>query len=200
MENANDTGVLTVKFNKKELHLSRERMKALAQMGLMYEKLLPLIDGLRMLAARSNMPLGRYLSELIEDKNKAFFDEIMGKVGNDEQLAGSLIEAIDQKSGYGLPAARDEQSLRAEFEEIAEEFPAIGSFDQLESEIIAEALSAGIPLIDAVLRYEHRERRRAEKEAARRQEAAAAALTLDNDSESGSENEILAMLKGIQMK
>ena len=85
-------------------------------------------------------------------------------------------EMVDVLCGEDLPSVSDEQRLADDFCRLREECPDITAFDALPESVIQTSLEEGIPLLDAYLRYEHRERLRvqAATDAARKAGAASA--------------------------
>ena len=85
-------------------------------------------------------------------------------------------ELVDTLCGEEIPVVSDEQRLADDFGRLCEECPEIGTFDALPESVIRTALDEGIPLLDAYLRHEHRERVRvqAATDAARKAGASSA--------------------------
>ena len=85
-------------------------------------------------------------------------------------------ELVDTLCDGDGPAVSDEQRLADDFCRLREECPDVHAFDALPESVIQTALDEGIPLLDAYLRHEHRERVRVEAatDAARKAGAASA--------------------------
>lgn len=65
--------------------------------------------------------------------------------------------------------------LAEEYDVLRREVPSVGEFSALPDEVVRQAAEEGIPLMDAYLRWEHRERCRIEAERAAQSKAAASA-------------------------
>ena len=52
--------------------------------------------------------------------------------------------------------------LADEFDELCREMPEIANFEQIPTEVVMHAAESGLHLLDALLRFQHSERRRAE--------------------------------------
>lgn len=85
-------------------------------------------------------------------------------------------ELVDTLCGGDVPAVSDEERLADDFCRLREECPDVSAFEALPESVIKTALDEGIPLLDAYLRHEHRERVRvaAATDAARKASAASA--------------------------
>jgi hypothetical protein len=90
------------------------------------------------------------------------------------------------------------QRLAAEYTALRAFVPDVGEFGTLPPEAVRQAVGEGIPLLDAYLRYAHRERCRIETERAA-QAAAAAAATGTQSAGGGAEVSSVeaAMLRGV---
>jgi hypothetical protein len=85
-------------------------------------------------------------------------------------------ELVDTLCGEDVPAISDEQRLADDFCRLREECPDVTAFEAIPDSVIRTALDEGIPLLDAYLRHEHRERVRVEAatDAARKASASSA--------------------------
>ncbi len=85
-------------------------------------------------------------------------------------------EFVDTLCGEDAPAISDEERLADDFCRLREECPDVAAFSAVPESVIRAALDEGIPLLDAYLRHEHRERVRvkAASDAARKAGAASA--------------------------
>ena len=90
------------------------------------------------------------------------------------------------------------QRLAEEYAELCREVPNVGEFSTLPEAAVRLAAEQGIPLLDAYLRYEYRERRRVEEERAAAAAAARASTGALHDSGTAYASPVeAAMLRGI---
>lgn len=206
-----DSGELfTVKFNKQLRSLSREDAVQYAQKGMKYDTVQPLLDTLKYVATAE----GKTLPELVEairvQNEQNLFSRLMDRCG-DEEIARELmeVERTRHQAAYHHLLEQEQNEERdteeavtrrmaTEFEDLQREFPQFTEFGQVPSPIVRDSLSAGIPLLDAYLRHEHRERVKADAALATQQAAAEASTgTQASAGDAPASPVIAAMLRGV---
>ncbi len=97
------------------------------------------------------------------------------------------------------PAVSAEQRLAEEFGQLREECPAVTEFAALPEAVVREALDTGLTLLDAYLRYEHRERRRIEAAADAAKRAGEASVGTQHSAlQAAPDPAVAAMLAGVR--
>lgn len=164
----------TVKHNKQLHSLSRNDVMGYAQKGMKYDELKPVLDTLKYVAASEGKTLTELAEAIRKQNEETVFSRLMDRCG-DEEIARELLEVEKSKhrSAYEsyLERERNEESetdeavtrrMAEEFEELRKDFPQYASFDKVPSAIVRDAVERGITLLDAALRYDHRQRAKAE--------------------------------------
>ena len=143
---------IRVKFNKEMRELSMDEATALAQKGLKYDFVSKELERLKKLASKGGKNITDFITELenqnkIAHKNKLLEDCL----GNEE-----LVERIIKLEGEEI-----EENLG--FEELQNEFPEIESVSSLPAEVLENVEIKGGNLLDAYLRYLHKQTRQAKR-------------------------------------
>lgn len=207
---SDDEQLLTVKFNKQLRSLSRESATTYAQKGMKYEAISPLLDTLKYVAASEEKTLAEFVEAIRRQHEESLFSRLMERCG-DEEIAGELLELEKKKhqAAYEslLEREKNEENeteeavtrrMAEEFEALRREFPQYSDFGQLPRSVVREAVEHGIPLLDAQLRHEHRERVRADR--ARADQATAARASTGAQASGGApfvSSVEAALLKGL---
>ena len=170
-----DEQLITVKYNKQFRPLSREEAVNYAQKGMKYDTVAPLLDSLKYVAASEGRTLTELVGDIRKQHDEALFDSLLERCG-DEDIARELLEVERDKhrAAYetALKRERDEEKateeavtarLADEFSVLRGEFPQYAEFSKVPVSVVREAVEKGITLLDAQLRYEHRERAKAER-------------------------------------
>lgn len=151
-------GTLSVKFNKQTVALSREDATRYAQKGMKYDTVEPLLTKLREVAAREGKTLA------------AWVEGMAGADGGDAAVTSSVTADAVTPAPVGQGSQNPADTLAARLAEdyllLRREVPEVGGFDTLPPDALREAVESGIPLLDAYLRHEHRERCRVRAEQA----------------------------------
>lgn len=99
----------------------------------------------------------------------------------------------------GAETVSTEERLAEEFCRLREECPDVGAFDALPESVVQTALDEGISLLDAYLRYEHRERMRVQTAAdAARKASTASAGAQRSELKPAPDPAVEAMLIGVR--
>lgn len=160
---------LAVKFNKQDYHLNLEEATAYAQKGMKFDTLEPMLDKLKTLAQQH----GLGVRELV--------DTLCGQDTSETTRVST------------------EERLADDFCRLREECPDITAFDAVPESVIQTSLDEGISLLDAYLRYEHRERLRIQAASdAARKAGEASAGTQRSELQPTPDPTIEAMMAGVR--
>lgn len=185
---------VSVKFNREFKTLSMEDAVTFAQKGMKYDSIAPMLETLKRIAAAD----GKTLNELVEHLNTSYeqrvYDSLLEECGGNESVAQRLFaaEKAKNKQAYEdmvaneLQSERDDeesvtQRMAESFAELKAEFPQFDQFKDVPNAVLKEAVTKGIPLLDAYLRYQHRESIRAGAVASRQAAAAKASTGAQNN-------------------
>ncbi len=159
---------LEVKYNKQHHTLSREEATHYAQMGMKYESVEPLLSTLKTVAEREGKTLKDWVHGVSERPSDA-----------------AETDALTQR-------------MAEEYAVLKREVPDVAEFPALPPDAVRMAAEEGIPLLDAYLRFEHRERRRIAAEREAQAAAAAAGVGTQADGAAPALSAVeTAMMKGI---
>lgn len=189
--------LFTVKHNKQIHPLSRDDVMAYAQKGMKYDDLQPVLDTLKYVAASEGKSLAELVEAIRKQNEETVFSRLLDRCG-DEEIARELLEVEKGKhrAAYEslLERERNEETateeavterMASEFEELRNEFPQYSSFENVPQAVVKEAVEKGVSLLDAQLRYEHRQRVLAEN--AKASQAAAAKASTGTQQSAGGE-------------
>ena len=180
---------LTVKFNKQQKGLSREEAQTLAQKGLKWDAFMGTYNRLSQLAEGSGYDsVDKLASALIESRESMELQKLQSELGEGkEALAREILAArkAEREAKYKPVEERereadeaDEQSraqtLAAQLDELKAEMPAYTSMEKIPQAARRLAEEKGLSLLDAVLRYQLGEQKRARAEEEKQQAAAKA--------------------------
>lgn len=166
---------LPVKFNKQDYQLNLEEATVYAQKGMKFEQLEPMLDSLKALAQTQGLSMREFLEVLCADNaTAAVADEPSAEVSVEQRLA-------------------------EEFCRLREECPDISDFAALPAAAVTMAVEENVPLLDAYLRYEHRERRRIQDAAdAARAAGQASAGAQHSELQAVPDPSVAAMIAGVR--
>lgn len=188
-ENVQQSVTIPIRYKHEARELTLEQAQDLAQKGMRYDEISPVLDKLRFLAAANDKEVSEMVDALVESQDKKLYDSIMEECYGDEKLAKRLFEVekaqrqakyenARQREAAGEQKAREDLAKRLadEFLELKGEFPDIAEFSGLPKQVVDTAVTKGIALTDAYLRYQHAENKRiAAAKTAQEQAAKAAA-------------------------
>lgn len=205
-----EEAALHVKFNKQIHSLSRDDAVSYAQKGMKYDTISPLLDTLKRVAAAEGKTLAELVEAISQQNEETMFQRLMDRCG-DEEIARELLEVEKGKHQKAyerlIESEKTEeqesedavtQRMAAEFDELRREFPQFSSFDKVPKSVVKEAVEKGTTLLDAQLRYEHRQRVKAEQ--ARASQASAEKASTGSQNSDGAEvrpPEVEAFMKGL---
>lgn len=177
--------VIRVKYNKQEREYSLDDAKPLVEMGLKYESFKPSYEKLKFLASTTGQSVSDLIDSLVTSNEQALYEQILKRANGNEEIAKELFEAKKaerQRKFDELKAQeseREKQEKEAEKNRLADEFielkSEVGTFNEFSDvpkSVLKIAAKKGISLLDAYLRYERAERKRAEAVKAKQTEAA----------------------------
>jgi hypothetical protein len=177
--------VIRVKYNKQEREYSLDDAKPLVEMGLKYESFKPSYEKLKFLASTTGQSVSDLIDSLVTSNEQALYEQILKKANGNEEIAKELFEAKKaerQRKFDELKAQeseREKQEKEAEKNRLADEFielkSEVGTFNEFSDvpkSVLKIAAKKGISLLDAYLRYERAERKKAEAVKAKQTEAA----------------------------
>ena len=207
---AEEETFFAVKHNKQVHSLSRDDAMAYAQKGMKYDELQPVLETLKYVATSEGKTLAEFVEAIRKQNEDNLFTRLMDRCG-DEEIAKELLEVekSKHKAAYEtlLQNERNEQDeteealakrLADEFDSLRKEFPQYSEFAKVPKAVVRESYEKGISLLDAQLRYEHRQRVKVEKEKAT--QLAAAKASTGSQQATGAEqlsSVEAAMMKGL---
>lgn len=209
---ADDDSVVTVKFNRQTRHLSAVEAKDFAEKGMKYDSLSPILESLKYVAAAEGKTLAEFVQAIRDQHDENAMAALVDRCGGNEEIARELFEVEKGKhqAAYEnlLKAEQDAETeteeavtrrLADELAAVREEFPEVTEYSKLPKSVIREADEKGIPLLDAYLRFLHREQRKSEVVKSQQAAAAKASVGAQSSTEGNETRDpvIAAMMKGI---
>ena len=202
--------MLTVKFNKQLRSLSREDATVYAQKGMKYDTISPLLDTLKYVATSEGKTLTEFVESIRKTHEDDLFSRLMERCG-DEEIAKELLEVERGKHKAAFESLLEREKneeveteeavtkrMSAEFDELRREFPQYSDFSKVPKVVVREAVEKGIPLLDAQLRYEHRERVKVENAKADQASAAKASVGVQKSAGTETASPVeAALMKGL---
>lgn len=147
---------LTVRFNHQTRTLTREQAVQLAQKGLKYEAVAPLIQSMQQVATLRGISPAQLAQEWQAHADAAAFADAVSRCGGNEQTARLLLQnerALAQRRRSDAVTDR----LAAGFLELQRAVPQVRSLDDVPQQVLEQAAESGLPLLDAYLRHRNRE-------------------------------------------
>lgn len=184
-----DLPVIRAKFNKQERVYSLDEARPLVEKGLKYDAIQADYDRLRYLAKSMDIGVSDLVERLMKSSDDKMYNDILSECDGNETAAKQLFEyrksERDQKfARYKEEETRQEaeeaktaekeltQRLAQEYIELSREFPGkFSEFKHVPQSVVNEAIQQNISLMDAYLRFQHREAAKTQK-AKTQQEAA----------------------------
>lgn len=154
---------VSVKFNKEIKTLTAEEAATLAQKGLKFQMIENDFLKLKDLAAKQNLSVPKYLSELEKQGAKARKEQILSEYEGSEALADRIVELEGGNKDDGL-------------DELREYFPTVKDLSDLPRAVVESARLRGENLLNAYLKYRLVKKRRAADERLFEKEAANASV------------------------
>ena len=158
-----------------------ERVTALLRQGLRFEQFLPQFEMLRRMSRAAGMHRPEELVEKLQEAAQAEeYRELLEAAGGNEELAAEVMEhrrlAREQKDAPTSKAqpVSTAQRLAEEYGELKRLVPHAPAFSALPDEVVRQAVTEGLPLLQCYLLHEQREQALRDRA---RQEAQAAAET-----------------------
>lgn len=177
--------VFQVKFNGQAHSLTRKDAVLYAQKGMRYDSFTPMLESLKYVAAAEGKTLAEFVQAIRDQHDENAMAALVDRCGGNEEIARELFEVEKGKHRAAYEnLVKAEQQAETETEEavtqrladelaaVREEFPEVTEYSKLPKAVVREADEKGIPLLDAYLRFLHREQRKSET--AKSQQAAAA--------------------------
>lgn len=155
-------GVLTVKFNHQTRSLSHDEAVQLAQKGLKYEAIEPMMNSLRQAATVRGIPMAQLAAEWQAHAEAMRFSDAVRRCGGNEQTAVQLMRA-EAAAAKRQSEASVTDRLAAEWMELQHAVPDVASIDDLPAEVLQAAAQGRHSLLDGYLRYQNAERIRIER-------------------------------------
>lgn len=219
---ADNGEAIRVRYNHEDRQLSREEAAVYAQKGLKFDALagqlgedalrrLPgLAARLRELDSTGQRTLPELIDALAEAAGRQRLAALTAECGGNEKAAQRLLELERAQRGEApvpgkpetvrtaAPAQGLEERLADEFLVLRQAVPEITDFREVPADAVELAVSGGIPLLDAYLRIQYGEQRRAEEARKAAQAAAAASAGRQSDGTGETADPVLeAVLRGI---
>lgn len=206
------TSFLPVKFRHEMRDLTREDAAKYAQMGLLREAEQPMLDDLALMAAARGQKPAEFLQSLKDADASQLMEEKLLEANGDRTKAERLVseemnrrrEALNIRRTEEAEAEKQEERdiydrLAGELLELKKEFPDLTDLKDLPVSVVNEAFIGKRHLLDAYLRYMHREGKKIEQSRADAAKAAAASAGSQADSPGGNvDPAIAAMRKAIR--
>lgn len=180
---------LPVKFRHETRELTREDAAKYAQLGLLREAEQPMLDDLALMAAAQGKTVAEFVRSLKEADEQALRDDKMNITGGDADAAETLVKAelAKRREALNLRARQEQEAeaaaektltdrLAGEFGELRAMFPDLAEWSALPKSVIEDAIKNERNLVDAYLRYQHREGANIERNRATAAAAAAASV------------------------
>ena len=204
--------MVPVKFRHEQRDLTMEEATRYAQLGLLREAEQPMLETLALMAAGRGQSVQEYVAALSASEEKFLLKEKLEITNGNEEEAQKLLQYdLDARRAACADRVRQEQEaeqqaeqtlterLAAEFVELQQEYADIGEFSTIPQEVVNDAIRNKRHLLDAYLRYQHREGKKIEQNRAAQAAAAAASTgsmyTVPNQPEDAA---TAAMLKGLR--
>ncbi|MDD3832672.1 MAG: hypothetical protein PHR18_02070 [Oscillospiraceae bacterium] len=166
-----------VKFNKQEHTYTLEQAVPLVEMGLKWESFRPQHEKLRYMALSRGKSVSQLIDLVQEDYHEKLYTRLLDECSGNEVAANRLLETQkeEMQRRYEQACAREQkrqeqQDLRAGLEErladdfllLAREIPdRFAGFDDVPSVVVDSAIKENLSLLDAYLRYELHEKKKA---------------------------------------
>lgn len=210
---SDEEGLFSVKFNGQVKRLSQQDAIVYAQKGMNYDRLLPVLDSLKYVAASKGKTLVEFAEAIRKQHEDSCYEALVDRCNGDEELAKQLFEVEKSKNQSAFESLIAEENkkdtesdeaitnrLAKELAEARAECPEISEYSKLPLSVRREAEEKGVHLLDAYLRYQHREQKKAD--VAKAEQAAAAKASVGAlASEKGKEETdpvIAALIQGIR--
>lgn len=180
--------VLPVQFNHENRELTLEEAQTYAQKGMQFDSMSPMLDKMRTIAAAQNISMKDMVDNLWGAFERSHRQEILQRVGGNEEAADALMEkkrsewnaAFETAKSTEAQAEQDsrkalENRLMEGYTEIRETFPnEYPEFKNIPQAVVNDAIKNNRSLLDALLRYRHKEGVKIEQNKQTQQRAAAA--------------------------
>lgn len=167
--------VIHAKYNKQERAYSLDEARPLVEKGLKYDAIKADYDRLRYFAKSLDIGVPDLVERLMKSADDKMYSDILKECDGNETAARQLFayrkNERDQKfARYQEEDARQEaedaeaagreltQRLAKEYLELSREFPGqFAQFQDVPQAVVNDAVRRRIPLLDAYLRFQHRE-------------------------------------------
>lgn len=207
--------VVRVKFNKQHREYTVEEAAPLVQKGLLFEKFEPHYEKLKFMASTTGQGVAELIDTLMESNENALYEKILDEVGGNEKVAKQLHEyqkaerkrkfdelvaqeVEREKQEAALEAEAENSRLAQEFIELKKEVGKFNEFKDVPDAVLSLAAKKKISLLDAYLRYERSETKKAEAAKAKQAEAAKSSTGSLSDSPADSDASMFAEIsKGV---
>ena len=199
---------LPVKFRHETRELTREDAAKYAQLGLLREAEQPMLDDLALMAAAQGKTVAEFVRELKQADEQALRDDKLNITGGDAESAETLVQAelARRREALNLRARQEQEAadaaektltdrLAGEFGELREMFPDLTEWGALPKSVIEDAIKNERNLVDAYLRYQHREGANIERNRAAAAAAAAASVGSQADTPPTGEDPAIAAMR-----
>lgn len=208
--------VVRVKYNKQERAFSVDEAAPLVEMGLKYESFKPEYEKLKDLASGYGFSVPEMIDHLAKQADDALYQKILEECDGNEKWAkrefesqkaerdGKIIAAREAEQNRLKQDEQDEQEklhqrLANDFLELSKEEP--GKFEKIADvpqKVMEDSIKSGRSLLDAYLRYERAESKKAAAVKAKQAESSKSSTgSMSGQAEVSTAPEIDAMLKGI---
>ena len=203
--------VIPVKYNKEYRELSIEEASTLAQKGLKFDSIAPMLQQINYIAASEGKTPAQIVQELYDSRETNLRQSLGERVNFDEELVEKLMELEHSKAKNAyeamLKAQEDAEKeekdgintrLATEFSELQAEFPEFKEFKSVPKSVIDFAVKKNISLYDAYLRHKHTEnKKQANAAAVQTKSAKATTGSQASATQSASDTVDDALLRGI---
>lgn len=183
-----DDNLITIRYNHETLNLTPDEAAVLAQKGKAYEKISPVLSELELAAERTGLSISDLVKEWVGCVDKAALEDAIEKSGGDSYAGNQLytrqLEEARQKVKTRRETTEQENSI-SEYNNnrLAEDFEkyrgemGVKEISELPKAVIKTAVKENIPLFDAFLRFEHKNKTQIDKNKQKQKQNSAAAPT-----------------------
>lgn len=191
--------VLPVRFCHESRELSLEEAQSYAQKGMQLDSITPTLDKIRTMAAAQNITMNDMVENLWSAFERQNRQEILERVGGNEEAADALMEkkrtewnaAFENAKTAEKNAEKSEREtlenrLMQGYTEVREAFPhEYPEFKNIPQAVVNDAIKNNRGLLDALLRYRHKEGAKVEQNKQAQERAATASAGSQSDKPTG---------------
>lgn len=203
-----ESPMLHIRYNHEDKHLSLDEAASFAQKGMAYESTM---EALRSLAAASNQTVKDFVQNMAAAQEKSLFMRLTEECNGNEEAARRLMSVENdkiksavqkmmenEKAEHESDIAEARNRIGEQYEELISACTEIKEVKDIPQPVIKMAYDKKITLLDAYLRYQHKNTTAAKLAAEKAAEAAkATAGTMKSEKADGDDSISAALMKGL---